>query len=120
MPSGAAARVAANLAALRLSDELNRRGAAPSPAEQQVLAAWSGWGAVPEVFDRNNPRFAAQREEIAALLSRDAYRAAEASILNAHYTDPAVLAEVSGGLGEAMVGIDVRSKGFESYAGRSE
>ena len=37
-----------------------------------------------------------------------------------HYTDPAVLAEVSGGLGEPMVGIDCRSKGFESYAGRSE
>ena len=37
-----------------------------------------------------------------------------------HYSDPSVIAEVSGGLGEAMVGIDCRSKGFESYAGRSE
>ena len=92
VPSGAAARVAANLAALRLSAELNQRGGPASPAEQQVLAAWSGWGAVPEVFDRNTPRFAAQREEIRALLGRDAYRAAEASILNAHYTDPAVAA----------------------------
>lgn len=92
VPSGAAARVAANLAALRLSEDLNRRGGAASAAEQQVLAAWSGWGAVPEVFDRNNARFAAQREEIRGLLSRDAYRAAEASILNAHYTDPAIAA----------------------------
>lgn len=37
-----------------------------------------------------------------------------------HYQDPAVIAEVSAGLGEPMTGIDCRAKGFESYAGRSE
>lgn len=37
-----------------------------------------------------------------------------------HYNDPKILAEVSGGLGEAMVGIDIREKGFKSYAVRSE
>ena len=37
-----------------------------------------------------------------------------------HYNDPKVLAEVSKGLGEAMVGIDCRTADFVSYAGRSE
>jgi len=37
-----------------------------------------------------------------------------------HYKDPKVLAEVSCGLGEAMVGIDCKEKGFKSYANRSE
>lgn len=37
-----------------------------------------------------------------------------------HYNDPKVLAEVSCGLGEAMVGIDCRDEGFKSYANRSE
>jgi len=37
-----------------------------------------------------------------------------------HYNDPKVLAEVSCGLGEAMVGIDCRTKDFNSYAQRSE
>jgi hypothetical protein len=37
-----------------------------------------------------------------------------------HHNNPAVLAEVSAGLGEAMVGIDIREKGFNSYAQRSE
>ena len=37
-----------------------------------------------------------------------------------HHADPSVLAEVSQDLGEPMVGIDCRAKGFESYAGRSE
>ena len=37
-----------------------------------------------------------------------------------HFQDPAVLAEVSAGLGEAMVGIDCRDTSFKSYAARSE
>ncbi|PRW60818.1 pyridoxine biosynthesis isoform B [Chlorella sorokiniana] len=37
-----------------------------------------------------------------------------------HYNDPAILAEVSCDLGEPMVGIDVREKGFKSYAQRSD
>eukprot|EP00887_Chlorella_sp_A99_P003972 scaffold11.g3972.t1 len=37
-----------------------------------------------------------------------------------HYNDPAILAEVSADLGDPMVGIDIREKGFRSYAERSE
>ncbi|CAL5227787.1 g10809 [Coccomyxa viridis] len=37
-----------------------------------------------------------------------------------HYNDAKVLAEVSTGLGEAMVGIDCRTSNFYSYAARSE
>ncbi len=37
-----------------------------------------------------------------------------------HYNDPSILAEVSCGLGVAMVGIDCRVEGFQSYAARSE
>ncbi|CAG9463504.1 unnamed protein product [Pedinophyceae sp. YPF-701] len=37
-----------------------------------------------------------------------------------HYNDPKVLAEVSSDLGEPMVGIDCKAKGFQSYAQRSE
>merc|ERR1711871_1633290 len=37
-----------------------------------------------------------------------------------HYNDPKVLAEVSVGLGEPMVGIDCKGKNFISYANRSE
>lgn len=37
-----------------------------------------------------------------------------------HYKDPKVVAEVSCGLGEAMVGIDCRTKDFISMANRSE
>jgi hypothetical protein len=59
-----------------------------------VLAAWSGWGAVPEVFDPRDERFTAERDQLRGRLSRDEYRRAEASILNAHYTDPALVAVI--------------------------
>lgn len=37
-----------------------------------------------------------------------------------HYNNPKIIGEVSSNLGEPMVGIDVRDKDFNSYAGRSE
>eukprot|EP01024_Parvocaulis_polyphysoides_P052893 TRINITY_DN524_c0_g2_i1.p2 TRINITY_DN524_c0_g2~~TRINITY_DN524_c0_g2_i1.p2 ORF type:complete len:296 (-),score=79.35 TRINITY_DN524_c0_g2_i1:264-1151(-) len=37
-----------------------------------------------------------------------------------HFDDPKKLVEVSMGLGEAMVGIDIKTQGFTSYAVRSE
>ena len=90
VPSGAKARVQANIAALKLLTALQEAGRPASRDEQLSLAAWSGWGAVPEVFDKRDDRFGAERAELAALLTRDEYQRAEASILNAHYTDPAI------------------------------
>ena len=37
-----------------------------------------------------------------------------------HFNNPTIIAEVSSSLGEPMVGIDIREKGFNSYAERSE
>ena len=101
VPSGAKARVRANIAALELLDTLRDAQRPATLAEQRVLAAWSGWGAVPQVFDTRNTDFADDRAKLAAMLGRDEYRQAEASILNAHYTDPAIAAAVWDALGRA-------------------
>ena len=50
-PSGAVARIRANLAALATLRAIQREDRPATPDEQAVLARWSGWGAVPEVFD---------------------------------------------------------------------
>ena len=94
VPSGPKARARANIAALELVNRLQAAERPATPAEQRVLAAWSGWGAVPEVFDTRNEGFAPERNRLRELLTRDQYRQAEASILNAHYTDPAVVAAI--------------------------
>ncbi|MCA2304872.1 helicase [Mycobacterium intracellulare] len=101
MPSGAKARIRANIAALQLLRTLHEAQRPATPAEQRILAGWSGWGAVPQAFDTRNDDLAAERDTLAELLDRDQYRQAQASILNAHYTDPAIAAAVWDALGWA-------------------
>ncbi|ORB66549.1 hypothetical protein BST44_27945, partial [Mycobacterium scrofulaceum] len=101
VPSGSKARIRANIAAVQLLRALQDAQRPATPAEQRVLATWSGWGAVPQVFDPRASDLTAERDTLAELLDRDQYRQAEASILNAHYTDPAIAAVVWEALGRA-------------------
>ena len=59
-----------------------------------MLARWSGWGAVPEVFDDRRAEFGWAREQLAALLSPDELAAARRNTLNAHYTDAALVRQM--------------------------
>lgn len=44
--------------------ELQETDRPPTVGEQTVLARWSGWGAVPAVFDDAVAEFAAEREKL--------------------------------------------------------
>ncbi|EUA09674.1 methyltransferase domain protein [Mycobacterium kansasii 662] len=102
VPSGTKARIHANLAAIDVLERLNREDRRPATtAEKEVLATWSGWGACAELFDRRNDTYATEREQLRQTLGPDAYRAAEASILNAHYTDPLIAAAMWDALRQA-------------------
>lgn len=57
-----------------------------------MLARWSGWGAVPQVFDEHLDTYAAARTELRELLTKDGFDAASRTVLNAHYTDGALVA----------------------------
>jgi N12 class adenine-specific DNA methylase len=59
-----------------------------------VLARWSGWGALPGVFDPARPEHAGTREQLASLLSAAELAAAARTTLNAHYTDAAIVQQV--------------------------
>lgn len=93
-PSGAAARVRANLEAVRLLRDLQATARPATPDEQAVLAAWSGWGAVPAVFDPDHEEFSWARTALDDLLGAGERVAAQRNILNAHYTDPALVAPI--------------------------
>jgi len=82
--------VTANVAALTLLRELQTAARPATGDEQQVIARWSGWGAVPAVFDERSERFAAARAELKQLLDEREWRAASKTTLNAHYTDAAL------------------------------
>ena len=91
VPSGKHARVTANLAALGVADRLDVEQRPATTTELAVLARWSGWGAVPEVFEQP-PRaeWTTAAAEVAARLTGDGWRAARASTINAHYTSATV------------------------------
>ena len=59
-----------------------------------MLARWSGWGAVPEVFDPDRADYQWAREQLAGLLSPQEMAAAARNTLNAHYTDAAIVQAV--------------------------
>lgn len=76
--------------------ELQEQGRAATEAERSVLARWGSWGAsgVAEVFDETHIEYEADRAEPRELLSNEEYRAASRTVINAHYTDPALATEI--------------------------
>ncbi len=99
--SGAKARIQANIAVIDVLERLRAEDRPATAEEQETLACWSGWGAVPEVFDRRTNTYASERAYLQDVLSPEDYRAAEASVLNAHYTDPQIAAAMWHALSEA-------------------
>ncbi|MFY1633706.1 hypothetical protein ACN27F_10570 [Solwaraspora sp. WMMB335] len=96
-PSGQAARIRANITALRLLRQLQADQRPATEDEQQVLARWSGWGAVPAIFDPardEHTTYVWAREQLAELLDETEWRAARRTTLNAHYTDASVVKAV--------------------------
>ena len=96
-PSGPVARVRANVAAVQTLRAIQAEDRPATPQEQQILARWSGWGAVPAVFDKNLvdfTKFAEARDTVRGLLSAEEYDAAKENVLNAHYTDAALVQAV--------------------------
>ena len=62
--------------------------------EQQTLARWSSWGAVPDVFDESKTDWSTEREQLLSLLSPDEWDAAARTTINAHYTDPLIVRQM--------------------------
>jgi N12 class adenine-specific DNA methylase len=90
-PSGQVSRITANLAALKTLRQIQEGQRPATPGEQAFLARWSSWGAVPQIFDEDSGRFAAEREELRTLLTGAEYAAARRTTINAHYTDAALV-----------------------------
>ena len=88
---GAKAKFRANMAAIRLLQELEFEGLQASPEQQEILSHYVGWGGLADAFDENKPNWSDEFAELYATLSPEEYAAARASTLNAHYTSPTVI-----------------------------
>ncbi|MDL2238183.1 N-6 DNA methylase, partial [Christensenellaceae bacterium OttesenSCG-928-K19] len=89
--AGQKQRYADNLAAIRLLKQIEAESRLATVDEQEILARYTGWGAVPQAFDEKNTSWTNEYAELKGLLSSDEYTAARASTLNAHYTSPLVV-----------------------------
>ena len=88
---GPKAKYQANVAAIKLLKYLEETTGQATPAQQEVLSRYVGWGGVPDAFDPDKPAWAAEYAELKELLTPEEYEAARASTLNAHYTSPTVI-----------------------------
>src|SRR5690625_4189549 len=93
-PSGAKARFHANIAAIETARLLAEQERPATTDEQQVLARWSSWGAVPDVFDESKTDWTTEREQLRSLLTPDEWDAAARTTINAHYTDPMIVRQM--------------------------
>ncbi|WP_233704668.1 N-6 DNA methylase [Helicobacter bizzozeronii] len=82
-------RYEANLAAIKLIEQLRRERREATYEEQEVLSAYSGWGSMSAFFDstQESPEFL----ELQTLLDPAQYSQARASTLDAYYTPKMVV-----------------------------
>ena len=82
-----------NVAAIELLRVVESESRPATAAEKSVLVRYTGWGGLPQVFATPNeaPKWRAEQARLIGLLRPDEYRAARATVLNAHYTSPTVI-----------------------------
>jgi N12 class adenine-specific DNA methylase len=80
----------ANLAAIKLVRKLQAENRPATQEEKSALVRYVGWGGLPQIF---NPAtdWQAESRELAKLISKEEFRLARASTLNAHYTSGEVI-----------------------------
>ena len=95
---GAKTRFKNNVAAIRLINFLDERGAMATDSEKKTLSQFVGWGGLSQAFDEKNESWKREYAELKTLLSAEDYEQARSSTLNAYYTPK----EVIGGLYAAL------------------
>lgn len=116
-PTGEIGKIKANLHAITLLKTLEAEGRNPSPDEKEILARYTGWGGLPNVFNESlaeyreyegvkprytseetwnqflnwNKKFGPYYDQIKALLSEKEWEDAMNSTINAHYTSRDVI-----------------------------
>ncbi len=80
-----------NMEAINTLQGIELEGRSATPAEQEILSRYVGWGGLPDAFDPDKPGWTEEFLELQAALTPAEYASARASTLNAHYTRPAIV-----------------------------
>ena len=83
-------RVDNNIAAIKLLKKIESENRMATPAEQEILAGYSGWGGLGSEMKSDAKRMAQLKE----LLTEEEFNAAERELLTAFYTPPFVISRM--------------------------
>ena len=118
LPSGAKSRFRANVDAIRLIEKLDSEGRNATPAEQEILSKYVGWGGLSEAFGDLVYNRQTRKSEMTAksgwenefnelrqlvtegIITEEEYQAASKSTQNAHYTSVEVIRAMYEGLAQ--------------------
>ena len=88
---GPKAKFRANMDAIYTLKTIENEGRSATPAEQETLSRYVGWGGLADAFDPDKREWSGEYKELQAALTPEEYTAARSSTLNAHYTTPTVI-----------------------------
>lgn len=93
-------KFAANIVALRTLATLDSENREATPDEQKALVRFTGWGAMPQLFNLHSLDWREQRDEFEALVERygDEWVRARESTQNSHFTSAPIIDAIYGGL----------------------
>ena len=98
LPKGEKARFKANVEAIKTLRSLMAENRRATPAEQEILSKYVGWGGLANAFDEKKADWAKEYKQLKNLLTDKEYASARSSTLNAHYTDVGVIRAIYNGL----------------------
>lgn len=88
---GAKDKYSKNIEAIKLLKTLELENRFATNSEQNILNSYTGWGGIPQAFDKNNNNWSKEYNELKELLDSDEYASARASTLDSHYTPKIVI-----------------------------
>jgi N12 class adenine-specific DNA methylase len=98
LPKGEKARFKANVEAIKTLKTLMAENRRATPAEQEILSKYVGWGGLANAFDEKKTEWAKEYKQLKNLLTDKEYTSARGSTLNAHYTEIGVIRAMYAGL----------------------
>lgn len=83
-----------NIEAIRTLEKIESENRIATPAEQEILSKYVGWGGLADAFDETKSNWANEYQDLKNLLSPEEYVSARESTLNAHYTSPVIIKSI--------------------------
>lgn len=98
LPRGEKSRFKANVDAIKTLRTIMAENRYATPAEQEILSKYVGWGGLANAFDEKKTDWAKEYKQLKELLSEDEYSSARSATLSSYFTEPSVIRAIYKGL----------------------